>query len=155
VQDVSQLMLSKAVEPEPASPAATATARAAPSRLPSIRHSSHLRTFAAALLLTLAFALLVSFIPLQIAVRIGPDEGLELSKVTLVQKGYKLYTEVWNDQPPLYTSLLRHVTNLGPSRIFGPRFLTVCFSLLLIIQFSALRSARVDRRTHASVNSHY
>lgn len=34
------------------------------------------------------------------------DEGMEVNKAVLVADGHRLYTEVWNDQPPLYTRAL-------------------------------------------------
>jgi hypothetical protein len=50
------------------------------------------------------------------AVQIGADEGFELPKATLVINGHPLYSEVWDDQPPLHTHLvawtLRHVSDL-------------------------------------------
>src|SRR3974390_188569 len=91
---------------------------------------------ALALFLLLSFFLVLqSFLPLGTAIKIGADEDFELSKVTLVQKGYKLYTEVWNDQPPLYTFLLRHLTKNGSPNVLGPRLLTVLFSLILLSSF--------------------
>jgi hypothetical protein len=58
-----------------------------------------------ALLLTsfLGFELLL---PLGTAVKIGADENFELSKVTLCAHGYRLYRDIWDDQPPLLTSIL-------------------------------------------------
>ena len=49
------------------------------------------------------FVLLQSRVPLRTAVQIGADEGFEVAKVTLCLHGHKLYSEVWNDQPPLHT----------------------------------------------------
>src|SRR4029077_2021966 len=63
---------------------------------------------ALALLLT-AFLLLQFFLPLRTAVQIGGDEGFELAKATLCLHGHSLYTEVWNDQPPLHTFLITQV----------------------------------------------
>src|SRR5437870_448092 len=65
---------------------------------------------AAVLLVALAvFVLLQCFVPLRTAVQIGADEGFELAKATLCLNGYQLYTEVWNDQPPLHTFLITQV----------------------------------------------
>src|SRR5437773_4901308 len=52
------------------------------------------------------FVLLQSRVPLRTAVQIGADEGFEVAKVTLCLHGHKLYSEVWNDQPPLHTWLI-------------------------------------------------
>ena len=53
-----------------------------------------------------AFLLIECFIPLSTAVRVGADEGFNLAKATLCLKGHKLYSEIWNDQPPLHTIVL-------------------------------------------------
>lgn len=72
------------------------------------------------------------FVPLRTAVQIGADEGIELAKATLCLNGHKLYSEIWNDQPPLHTFLvteaLRHVS---PS-VLTPRLITVGFAAVLI-----------------------
>lgn len=85
-----------------------------------------------------AFLLLESFLPLGTAVKIGADEDYELSKATLCMKGYRLYTEVWNDQPRLVTfmitKLLQHVS---PS-VLSARLLTVCFAAVLLSAFFLL-----------------
>jgi hypothetical protein len=88
--------------------------------------------------IVIVFLLLTTLLPLGRAIKIGADEDFELSKVPLVQTGHKLYTEVWNDQPPLYTWLLLHVVKLGSSRILGPRLLTIGFSTLLLSAFFLL-----------------
>ena len=73
------------------------------------RHSP-LRKAAIVLLgILLLLVVLQSFLPLRTAIKIGADEDFEFAKVTLCIKGYKLYTEIWDDQPPLYTSLLTRV----------------------------------------------
>ena len=79
-----------------------------------------------------AFILLQSLLPLRTAIQIGGDEGFALAKATLCLKGFKLYTEVWNDQPPLHTFLLTQILkHIGPS-ILGPRILTVAFAAILL-----------------------
>src|SRR5260370_36282891 len=76
-------------------------------------------------LLLLLFVALELFVPLRTAVQIGPDEGFELAKGTRCSKGHNLYTEVWNDQPPLHTFLItKLVTNISWS-ILIPRLVTV------------------------------
>ncbi len=68
-------------------------------------------------LLLCVFTLLVSFIPMRTAVQIGADEGFELAKATLCLHGHKLYTRVWNYQPPqhtfLITQLLRRIASVA------------------------------------------
>ncbi|HEV2395229.1 MAG TPA: glycosyltransferase family 39 protein [Verrucomicrobiae bacterium] len=69
--------------------------------------------------------------PLHSAIQIGGDEFFEVNKGLLWAKGFRLYKEVWNDQPPLHTIMLGMAF-----RWFGPtigvaRALAVWFGLLL------------------------
>jgi hypothetical protein len=86
---------------------------------------------ALALLLT-AFVGLQFFLPLQTTIQIGGDEGFELAKATLCLKGHKLYSEVWNDQPPLHTFLVTQILKHASPSILGPRLLTSAFAALLL-----------------------
>jgi hypothetical protein len=89
----------------------------------------------------LAIALLL---PLGKALEIEGDEGFELNKAFLQSHGCKLYTEIWDDQPPLYTSTLAAIFRvLGPS-ILGARSLTLGFSLLLLISLYGCVSHKFD-----------
>lgn len=84
------------------------------------------------------FLIVACFIPLGATVQIGADEGFELAKTTLCLKGHHLYTEVWNDQPPLHTFLITQILkHISPS-IVGPRLLTIAFSVLLLAAIFAL-----------------
>lgn len=61
------------------------------------------------------------------------DEGLELAKVRLVSQGYPLYSQIWNDQPPLMTWLLSHWLQLfGKTNMVAARCLTLLFATLLV-----------------------
>lgn len=91
---------------------------------------SALPVFVALLLL---FGGLQFLIPLRTAVQIGADEGFELTKTTLCLKGYKLYSEVWNDQPPLHTFLITQVLKYLTPSVLGPRLVTVGFAALLLV----------------------
>lgn len=59
-----------------------------------------------------------------------PDEGINLMKASLLKHNYRLYTEVWNDQPPLLTYILAFVFN-----IFGEK---VNFARTVILLFAAI-----------------
>jgi hypothetical protein len=84
------------------------------------------------------FVLLLSFLPLATAIKIGADEDFELSKATLLLNGYHLYTDVWDDQPPLDTFLISQILkHLSPS-VLGPRLLTVGFALVLLVSVYVL-----------------
>src|SRR5207249_9829226 len=88
-----------------------------------------------------AFIVLQFSIPMKTVIQIGADEGFELAKATLCLKGYQLYTEIWNDQPPLHTFLITQVlTHVSPS-ILGPRLVTSVFTMILLtfIFFISLR----------------
>ena len=90
-------------------------------------------TIAALVALLLGFLVIESFVPMGSAVQIGADEGFELAKATLCLKGHHLYTEVWNDQPPLHTFLVTGILkHISPS-VLGPRLLTVGFSVVLLV----------------------
>ena len=78
------------------------------------------------------FLVLQCFLPLRTAVLIGADEGFEVGKATLLLKDCKLYTDIWNDQPPLHTFLLAEVLSHAPSTMLGPRLLTSAFAVLLL-----------------------
>jgi len=83
-------------------------------------------------LILAAFVVLQCFLPLGTAIKIGADEDYELSKPTLCLSGYKLYTEVWDDQPPLYTFLITQILKHVSPSVLGPRLLTVGFAAMLV-----------------------
>jgi hypothetical protein len=47
--------------------------------------------------------------------RLDRDEGFNIMKAALVERGYQLYSQIWSDQPPLFTHLL-----VGWRKLFGP-----------------------------------
>lgn len=82
--------------------------------------------------LLIAFVALQCFLPLKTAIQVGADEGFELAKATLCLKGFHLYTDVWNDQPPLHTFLTTQILKHVSASILGPRLVTTAFTLLLL-----------------------
>jgi hypothetical protein len=86
---------------------------------------------AAAILLS-TFCLIQSRVPMRSAVQIGADEGFEVAKATLCLHGHKLYSEVWNDQPPLHTFLITNVFKHVTRSILGARLLTTAFATALL-----------------------
>lgn len=59
-------------------------------------------------------------------------------KGLLCSRGYSLYQEIWNDQPPLHTALLAGLFKLfGPSAFVG-RLLAVAFASILVGAFYQL-----------------
>ena len=69
-----------------------------------------------------------------------PDEGGNLMKALLVQYGHPLYTEIWSDQPPLFTHALAWLFRLtGPSVASGRWLVMISSGLLLWGAFQYLR----------------
>ena len=83
-------------------------------------------------LILFVFVLLQCLLPLRTAIKIGADEGFELAKATLCLKGYELYTEIWNDQPPLDTFLVTQILKCLSPSVLGPRLLTSAFTAILL-----------------------
>ncbi len=80
-------------------------------------------------------------VPWRDAFEFGGDEGMEIIKASMCQKGYALYSEIWNNQPPLYTLIL-----LGLFKVFGPslevaRAAALLFASLLFAAFQELSIA--------------
>ncbi len=84
------------------------------------------------LVLLAGWIALQAFLPLGTAVQIGADEGFELAKATLWLNGHGLYTEVWNDQPPLHTFLVVQILKHLSPGVLGPRLVTVIASWVLL-----------------------
>jgi 4-amino-4-deoxy-L-arabinose transferase-like glycosyltransferase len=96
---------------------------------PAGRHGG----WALLVVLVLGFLIIECFVPMRTAVQIGADEGFELAKATLCVQGHHLYTEVWNDQPPLHTFLVTQVLKHVSGSVLGPRLVTVAFSAMLLV----------------------
>lgn len=76
------------------------------------------------------------------------DEGMNLMKAQSVRAGYKLYEDIWSDQPPLFTLLLAMAFGaFGPSVSAG-RMLVLGFALLAL-----LSTALISRHVASSVGS--
>jgi hypothetical protein len=73
--------------------------------------------------------------PLATAVEVGADEGFELAKATLVLKGFPLYSQVWNDQPPLHTFLIAEMVKVISPAVLGPRLVSLVLSGVLLASF--------------------
>jgi 4-amino-4-deoxy-L-arabinose transferase-like glycosyltransferase len=83
-------------------------------------------------ILLAGFLLIECLLPLSTTIQIGADEGFELAKAQLWIKGYRLYTDFWNDQPPLHTFLLVETFKHISTSILAARLITVGFSVLLL-----------------------
>lgn len=83
--------------------------------------------------------------PIRQSFEFNPDEGFNVAKATLFNSGYSLYSEIWSDQPPLFTLLLAACFKLfGPS-IVCARLLSLLFaaSLVGLIHHLVLRTSGV------------
>jgi len=94
----------------------------------SIKLAGNLNTI---VVLTFVVTILLSS-PLVNTFQIDPDEGLELSKAMLVEEGYTLYSQIWNDQPPLFTNILAMIIGVFGNSLLAARLVTLAFSGLLI-----------------------
>ena len=80
--------------------------------------------------------------PVLTAVEIGMDEHYEVIKGLLWAKGFSLYHQVWNDQPPLYTVLLGLCFKSFGATIAVARLLAVAFGLSLLAACGVLTGRR-------------
>lgn len=75
------------------------------------------------------------------------DEGLELIKAVLLQKGYSLYETIWSDQPPVYTWLLSTWSQIFGKTVASARVLTLLFSAFLLFSFRRIIAFYFNRVT--------
>jgi PelA/Pel-15E family pectate lyase len=61
------------------------------------------------------------------------DEGFNLEKAALLSAGFRLYSDIWSDQPPFLTLVLSLVHDLFPFSIAAARAVAVAFSVLLLV----------------------
>ena len=55
----------------------------------------------------LFFLFVWSWHPFHDVFEFDPDEGNNVIKALMLAEGHALYAEIWSDQPPLFTHLLR------------------------------------------------
>lgn len=83
------------------------------------------------------FCFALYFMPIGQVFQFDPsDEGIELIKTSLHSQGFALYTQIWNDQPPLSTIILSFWLHIFGKSIFAARILTLSFSTILIWSFA-------------------
>lgn len=80
--------------------------------------------------------------PMAFAVQVGADEGFELAKAHLIADGFKLYKEIWSDQPPLYSHILAWIISNTLQPVFWCRFATLTCSIVLCVALFLLVRAR-------------
>ena len=76
------------------------------------------------LVVTLGFLItMLAFAPISMSFQSNDDEGVELMKAALVQRGYRLYQDIENEQPPLFTLLLAQVIGFAGFSVGAGRVL--------------------------------
>lgn len=111
------------------------------------RLDSWSRSFPAAFAVTWALALFAT--DFQLVFEFDPDEGNNLIKALLLDRGYGFLSEIWSDQPPLYTYLLWGLFKIYGFSVGPARVMSVLFSALLV--FAACDIARREAGVFASV----
>jgi 4-amino-4-deoxy-L-arabinose transferase-like glycosyltransferase len=82
------------------------------------------------------FAWLYLFYPFRNVFQFDLDEGINLMKAMLVANGYPLYTQIWSDQPPLFTQILALSFRIFGAQVNVARMVVLAFSALLVWGFS-------------------
>jgi hypothetical protein len=84
------------------------------------------------------------------AFRIGGDEGFELYKAFAVYSGQHLYTDIWNDQPPLFTLILAFAFYFSGPSVVAARVIASSFGAILCI--SLVNIARISAKSFGNAN---
>ncbi len=72
------------------------------------------------------------------------DEGVNLVKALLLGRGFTLYSQIWSDQPPLFTDILERWLAWFGQSVTAARFLVLLFSALLLWSFFQLARRSVS-----------
>ncbi len=78
------------------------------------------------------FAAMFLYYPYRLVFESDTDEGINLIKALLLNRGYPLYQSIWSDQPPLFTYLLAGTFRLFGQEVNVGRTLVLAFSALLV-----------------------
>jgi hypothetical protein len=85
------------------------------------------------IILPLLFGLgLILFYPFRFVFEFDSDEGINLIKALLQYRGYSLYSDIYNDQPPLFTFFLTFLFQLAEPSVTLARIGVVGFSMVLL-----------------------
>lgn len=77
---------------------------------------------------------------------INPDEGFNLAKAALVHAGYRMYADIWSDQPPVLTYALSALQHVAPWNVQAARWLILASAALLLASLYALIARLHGRR---------
>ena len=117
---------------------------------PRTRSHTGVRRTLWALMPILLASVLWTVLPSPTALKIGPDEDFELAKPLMSVSGYEMYSQVWDDQPPLYTFLVTQALRHLSYSVLWPRAISLCFALILLASVFALL-ARTQGRLAAAL----
>lgn len=102
--------------------------------------SRHVSRSAAVIAASLYVGAVVALYPFRRVFEFDPDEGINAIKAVLVDRGYQLYSQIWNDQPPLFTYLLEWWCRVLGWETHTGRILVLLFAGLIIFAvYDALR----------------
>ena len=86
------------------------------------------------------------FFPSRQRFQFDDDEGYELMKASLVDSGYKLYDQIWDDQTPLLTYFFASGIHFFGNKVSVARYQVLFFSCVLIwAVFQTLRLSLGNR----------
>lgn len=103
------------------------------------RTKSKIKTLLWQLAVPLAFmAIVILFFPSRGRFELNSDEGVNLMKAMLLEKGFPLYEDIWSDQPPVFTYLLAGVIRLFGYKVGATRVFVLVLSAILLWAFSQI-----------------
>jgi 4-amino-4-deoxy-L-arabinose transferase-like glycosyltransferase len=77
------------------------------------------------------FSAMILFYSFRFVFEFDPDEGINAMKALLTLRGFHLYSEIWSDQPPIFTLLLAGWFRLLGLKVVAGRLLVLIFSTVL------------------------
>jgi hypothetical protein len=100
------------------------------------RTKTKLKTFLWQIAIPLVFiSIVILFFPDRGIFEKTSDEGVNLMKAMLLEKGYSLYDEIWSDQPPVLTHMLAGVLHVFGYKVGASRVLVLFLSAALLWSF--------------------
>jgi 4-amino-4-deoxy-L-arabinose transferase-like glycosyltransferase len=78
------------------------------------------------------FALVILFLPFRFVFELDRDEGVNLIKSVLITQGDDLYSDIWSDQPPIFTLLIAVWLRILGVNLTATRILILLMSCTLL-----------------------
>jgi hypothetical protein len=104
-----------------------------------------LKRFGGLLAVPVVLLIIYSLLPLRDAFQFAPDEGFEVIKPFMMNKGFRLYSDIWNDQPPVLSYLLCGAFKAFGTSMLTARMVAAAFGALLLLAFHELVRLRSGR----------